>query len=303
MEALSVGIGAWENLGRLAFRAEVISVSKRSFYCQAQDGLICVGDRSIGQGPINVLLEDSAWRALRRRVMSGGYVDFNKARICDEKSVLLLEDRIYAERISPTLNIDLECMDFASLWSFMSTFGKGPMLYITNFNVTGACDPLERVIAQRGKRGLDLLRASWGQGDWQSCASEAVKTLLGLGPGLTPSGDDLLVGYMSGLELIATKNSRARDIKKILQSVMLSCLAMTNEISQAHIKWACAGYYMEPLTILLTEIAEGRKGNIYTTIKKLLVRGASSGTDTTMGLLWALENGKEMQVGGYSLAN
>jgi hypothetical protein len=38
-------------------------------------------------------------------------------------------------------------------------------------------------------------------------------------------------------------------------------------------------------------------------MKKLLARGASSGTDTAIGLLLALENGKEMQRSGYSLAN
>ncbi|OIQ11098.1 hypothetical protein MOOTH_19700 [Moorella thermoacetica] len=302
MEALSVGIGAWATLEGVT-STEVISLSKRSLYCRAPAGLVCVGSQSIGRGPINVLLSEHEWNALYKRILVGEHLAFSIGPTSGIDTVLLMRRCIYAVRIDSPCDFGLKPVSLDFLWSLLFTYGKGPMLCAFNGRASSASDPIDKVVIQRGKQGIDLLRISWNRDEWQFIADVAVKTLLGLGPGLTPSGDDLLVGYMSGLDLISTISSRAREIKKMMQSNVLSSLARTNEISQTHFRWACRGYYMEPLTALLKAIAGGDPEAVGNNMKELLARGASSGTDTAIGLLLALENGKEMESSGYSLAN
>ncbi|WXJ90669.1 hypothetical protein MTKAM_22620 [Moorella thermoacetica] len=302
MEALSVGIGAWATLEGVT-STEVISISKRSLYCRAPAGLVCVGSQSIGRGPINVLLSEHEWNALYNRILVGEHLAFSIGPTSGIDTVLLMRRCIYAVRIDSPCDFGLKPVSLDFLWSLLFTYGKGPMLCAFNGRASSASDPIDKVVIQRGKQGIDLLRISWNRDEWQFIADVAVKTLLGLGPGLTPSGDDLLVGYISGLDLISTISSRAREIKKMMQFNVLSSLARTNEISQTHIRWACRGYYMEPLTALLKAIAGGDPEAVGNNMKELLARGASSGTDTAIGLLLALENGKEMESSGYSLAN
>ncbi len=298
MEALSVGIGAWRTIEKQT-STEVISIFKSSLYCRAPAGLICVGSQSIGHGPINVLLSEHEWNSLYNRIFAGEHLVFTKVPTSGINKVLLMRRCIYAARIDPPRDFGLKSLCLDSLWSHLFTYGKGPMLCALNGGAPCTSDPFDKVVMQRGKQGIDLLRINWNRNEWQFIADEAVKNLLGLGPGLTPSGDDLLVGYMSGLDLISAISSRAWEIKKMMQSKVLSSLARTNEISQTHIRWACRGYYMEPLTALLKAIAEGEPEAVGVSMKKLLARGASSGTDTAIGLLLALENGKEMLSSGY----
>lgn len=297
MKAFSIGFGVWAALDQSTRGTEIISLSRRSLYCRAPAGIICIGNLSIGQGPINVVLSNPDWNDLHSSVVVGERLDFSEAPTNNNRTVLLSRKQTYAERIPPPRDFEFDFLNTASLWRIVSTYGKGPILNAVGNNSL-ASDSMDVAVAQREKRGLELLKAGWGQGEWCSSLTTAVKRLLGLGPGLTPSGDDLLVGYMSGLELMSFRSSRAREIKQILQSVIPFSLKSTNEISQSHLRWACAGYYMEPLTDLLKVIAKRKTEDIVTSMLKLLKTGASSGTDTAVGVLWALENGKEMQVGG-----
>lgn len=122
-----------------------------------------------------------------------------------------------------------------------------------------------------------------------SCVSHAAKPLIGLGPGLTPSGDDLLAGMMVACHF--GYKALQRDNAALVQhfSPILARAALgTNPLSQEMLHFAARGE--------LTDVAEkvimsfiGTEGlNPLKCISELLTYGASSGVDQLVGILLGL---------------
>ncbi len=98
----------------------------------------------------------------------------------------------------------------------------------------------------------------------------AVDALAGLGPGLTPAGDDALAGLL----LIVGAHDRAA-------AVAAADRARTNDIARAFLAWAARGQSIEPVHRLL---AAGDDGTASTALADLLRFGHSSGADLAFGL-------------------
>jgi Protein of unknown function (DUF2877) len=106
----------------------------------------------------------------------------------------------------------------------------------------------------------------------------AVRALAGLGPGLTPSGDDVLAGML----LVASLTERFSPAE--LGAAAFG--APTHAISRAFLGWAAKGQSIEPVHDLLLAVASGQP----TTEAEYAVAaiGATSGTDLLLGLRLAL---------------
>ena len=123
--------------------------------------------------------------------------------------------------------------------------------------------------------------------DRQDCLSSAafVSSLIGLGPGLTPSGDDFLCGFMAAV--------CARDDQKLFASLAHDIednLARTGEISSSMLRWMLLGYWPDPLLDLAEAIAEDREEEAWDAFYRLCDIGHSSGADLAAGFLSGLTN-------------
>jgi hypothetical protein len=119
-------------------------------------------------------------------------------------------------------------------------------------------------------------------------ALEQLQRLLGVGPGLTPSGDDFIVGCLAGLA-IGTRSAPARsrflaDLTRTLERE----LGATTPISRQHLSDACQLEFAEPLAALAIAIAAGAC-DVQTKVSAALRIGAYSGADGVRGLLFALQ--------------
>jgi hypothetical protein len=120
-------------------------------------------------------------------------------------------------------------------------------------------------------------------------ALNAIRQLVALGMGLTPSGDDIIVGFLAGLrtnqELIADHET---FLQKFTSDVLL-LLNHTNVISQQYLLHAVNGYFSTAIIALLTAISSGKSiTSIEECAKKLLTIGHTSGVDILAGLFGAL---------------
>lgn len=121
------------------------------------------------------------------------------------------------------------------------------------------------------------------------CAERAIEQLhrlLGLGCGLTPSGDDFIVGCLAGLA-IGTRNQPARsrflmDVTDGLDS------SATTLISRQHLSDACHLQFAQPLAELAIAIGTG-SAEVLSKLDAALAIGASSGADGVAGLLFGLQ--------------
>ncbi|MCC8127058.1 MAG: DUF2877 domain-containing protein [Clostridiales bacterium] len=118
--------------------------------------------------------------------------------------------------------------------------------------------------------------------------SSAVSYLYGRGQGLTPSGDDILVGYWSILQAFSGTQSptayRAAVRSRQLNEVMRLMSAETTDISKAYLSAAGAGYANEILLCMLRELRRAQPNAAKEYLSQLKSLGHTSGCDTIYGM-------------------
>lgn len=116
-----------------------------------------------------------------------------------------------------------------------------------------------------------------------------VRDLIGLGGGLTPTGDDVLVGFLAGLQATAGNDSTRLDWVRRLCEQVDSDSQGTNDISRSYLVLAADGQFSSSLIDLATVICNGEPQ-----VKVLEVAGFTfevghtSGMDAATGLLLGL---------------
>jgi Protein of unknown function (DUF2877) len=120
---------------------------------------------------------------------------------------------------------------------------------------------------------------------------EAARQLIGLGPGLTPSGDDFLVGCLRGLWLIHRTVPGAGQTLDHLHAALLADLdGRTSRVGAEFIRYALEGIFAEVLDqVALALLAPSHPQVVRSAVSHLLAQGETSGTDAMLGLLTCLE--------------
>lgn len=141
----------------------------------------------------------------------------------------------------------------------------------------------ETVFGQGRDRICDLIRSTRLLDGTQavSVACGAV----GLGPGLTPSSDDFLVGYLSGLGTTALECRERKEFIEILRDAIRAAAKHTSLISRAQLEHAADGHTSDLLVGMLEAIADGDIKRTLTATSHVLELGSTSGADTALGLL------------------
>jgi hypothetical protein len=121
-------------------------------------------------------------------------------------------------------------------------------------------------------------------------ASAAAEALIGLGPGLTPSGDDFLVGYLTGLWRAAGPQPRA--FASMLGAGIVRRAYRTNDISRAYLGHAAQGRASRVLIDLARAIDQAENVESVRQAARAALRvGSTSGVDGVLGLLLGLAVG------------
>lgn len=102
--------------------------------------------------------------------------------------------------------------------------------------------------------------------------------LAGRGPGLTPSGDDVLAGI---LLVLAMDPTCRRTLGRLAGS------ARTTTLSRAYLRWAAAGQSIEPAHALLDAAAAGDPTAMVEAARSLAEVGATSGRALMAGMALA----------------
>lgn len=196
--------------GRFALAAlaagagEVCAIFQRSFYLRTAEGFACLGDARLGRGPLNAVLD-----ALPAVTMGA-------------KLSASLEN---AQAWSPPPFREAK-IDLADAHPPDEGFGG---LVIGRHNALAAH-------AQPALEAIDR----WLAGHSLDNAAEG---LIGLGPGLTPSGDDYLGGVLVALRAVR-RTSHAESLWRWLEPRLAG---RTSELSSAHLAAAAAGEAHEAL--------------------------------------------------------
>jgi hypothetical protein len=132
-----------------------------------------------------------------------------------------------------------------------------------------------------------------------SSATNVVATLIGLGPGLTPGGDDFLVGYLAGLRCAAGDMPERMRFLSGLGEAVIRLSRQTNDISRTYLVHAARGQVSSRLENLARAICQGeRSDHLLETAVAALHVGHTSGMEAVSGLLLGLSAWNEDPAGG-----
>ena len=113
-------------------------------------------------------------------------------------------------------------------------------------------------------------------------ALRAARSLIGLGPGLTPSGDDYLLGLFAVLNLVGGPcEGLLRGGRDLLDA---SSLNATHRISHAALMHAAHGRVRESIAALLQAVVHG-SGDLGSALERVLAIGSTSGADIVRGIV------------------
>ena len=146
------------------------------------------------------------------------------------------------------------------------------------------------LLAQRARPAvaalLDAVKA--GDTDWISAAA---RRLAGLGRGLTPSGDDFLIGVCGAIALadaiplgcrVAARPSAARRDRAL---AIAAAADRTTVLSAVWLRHAAQGEFSSELGRVLVTLADEDGVELHAAVAELLAVGGVSGLDTATGLL------------------
>ena len=255
---------------RRSTRAEVAAVFERSIYLRSADMFICLGEPSIGNGPLTLVADFSPSRLHRGQpasISERGITIGDAARFSFDRCEPWQQPP-WPHSLSPLQLVDVG----QGIAGRMAV--EGPVE-----GLGGLETPLARVARPRITRFESWLRHVL---ETDRVSSEPVQDLIGLGPGLTPSGDDFLVGALALLDALSETKAHAA----LAGAIIASPRELTSPLSGCLLRAAAAGHIGENLHRAIAALISGNVDAAVAAIRNI---GHSSGWDMLAGAATALQ--------------
>jgi len=116
---------------------------------------------------------------------------------------------------------------------------------------------------------------------------EAACRLAGLGPGLTPSGDDLLAGFAAAWLLTAEAiGLLPGEVGMVVAAISAGASSRTSDLGRAWIMHAAFGEVAEPMGRFIAALFSKNEEGLPLAVRTVLALGSTSGTDWMVGALF-----------------
>lgn len=265
-----------------------MAVFERSAYLELRGRIVAVASAGLEQGPLSICLEREI---SMRGIAAGAAAELSRGLLrvdgieIDLRDAAIWNPRLpRAEAATPRARevVREETLAGAPSESIAGTVLGSP----------GAGGPPAGALAAAladsllpGLSSIARLIAASGDGKATADATTAVSTkIAGLGPGLTPSGDDLLIGIAHALTVLpcvqAQEGLRMRDL------LIGAAIPRTSRISAAYLEAARVGCAAVPWHALLHAL-RGPEDGLRRAVRRLLRVGETSGADALAGFCWA----------------
>src|SRR5262245_15300278 len=206
------------------------AVFARSFHLEAGGHFACIGDASIGRGPLNAIVDPDGWVWVANHLPPvGAEVRFSRGTIeCDGVKFVTAAASSWLPPPWPrnpeweTLTVALDDLERLAC-------EKAPIEGIARVALTAVAGLPASALARLAGPRVGRLREWVGARLVRPTREPAPPDLVGLGPGLTPSGDDLLCGALVALHAIGQADL-ARDLYAVIAEA--ACIA-TSPLSAA----------------------------------------------------------------------
>lgn len=264
---------------------QVIAVFDSSFYFAADDRLTCVGHAGLNAGPLNLVTsvpEQVNWPSSGLQVGARVSIAPDVIRV-DERFIFQCDTATpWAPPPTPrnwspqSLARGLDAAA-AHCRQRPPTDGVGMLI----LNPPPALAP--NTVAASAMPAIEALRHWLTTDADRPDAPEWPAKLIGLGPGLTPSGDDFIGGMMIAFHQLGATSTATM----VWEAIHPKAVAATNHISRAHLDAAAAGYGAAELHDAIIALQGGDPIAIAATMEAAAAIGHTSGWDTLAGAVTA----------------
>jgi hypothetical protein len=268
-------------------RGHVLAVFRRSFYVRFGADVVCFGPPNLGLGPLNALCalaDDLSWAEQGLLVNSAvSRTQFALHMKCFEL------DFNNAELWRPPGPATCSIGEVASGLRTLAISVRGRAPGALGLLIGEPCLGLQDTPPPDDQIG-ELLRAAAAPtgslrhwladalaGSCEPCPS--LDALIGLGPGLTPSGDDFVCGALVALHYFG----RADIAGRLAEPALAAVSRKTNAISAAYLRCAAAGQASGALFDVLQSFHAGREASMEAALDALQAIGHTSGVDSLAG--------------------
>ena len=281
LRAFSISKSLRARLPGVPARGRVLSAFRRACIVQyGQDDLLAMVAPEVGDGPLNAVTEriPDAWLALRPGVLAlvqgsvirlGGWqVDLGDAETwepCPNWKRLRPSSGLVLKRLGRLMNWVGEHVSQDSLLGLCGDWGW-PII------------PVAGEVQARAQGAAEAMWAGWRGDDGQLRAGAA--RLAGLGNGLTPAGDDFVLGTMLCAWLSHPKPTG------YCETVVKVSSPETTMLSRVFLQAAAVGEFGAPWHRFLDALSTGTDERVQDAAREVLAFGHSSGADALAGFLF-----------------
>jgi len=258
--------------------AEVAAVFERSLYLRYADMFVCLGAPAIGNGPLTLIAD---FRPARLHRGQGASISARGIMIGDAARLSFDRCEPWQPPRWPLALSPRELIDVGQAIAARSAI-EAPAEGLGRVHAQGRGEtPLGRIARGRIARFASWLRGALETDRVSLAESNAVQDLIGLGPGLTPSGDDFLAGALALLDALAEIKAHAA----LAGAINASPRRLTSPLSGCLLRAAAAGHIGEHLHRAIAAVISGDVDTAVAAIRNI---GHSSGWDMLAGATTAL---------------
>jgi len=281
-QAIVIGTVAKRKLESALF-GRVTAVFDRSLYIEVNGSWICLADVNLGFGPLTVSIKSNNGREWINRLSVGRLVKLSPLGISNDNSIIISTKGVRSWHppkgpswTKNSLMFGLRALENVA-YSKVPVEGLGQFLFECPDSFPASDE------SRAAEHPIGILK-NWLKKFFEvqmpiTPNKEGVSALLGLGPGLTPSGDDFLGGMLIALYVCGEKS-----VHKQLFTQVKSLLNSTGPVSRAHLKAAALGEGSHSLHQVLNMLLEGNETQLEPGIDAINKIGHTSGWDALAGV-------------------
>ena len=285
-QAIAIGSFARRQLENAIF-GRVTAVFEHSLYLEINGSWICLADANLGFGPLNVSVKRNYEIKWFNSFTVGRLVKLSPIGISIDDYTIITTRGVrswYPPKIPPwtknSLMLGLRELENLAQ-AKVPAEGLGRFIFESPDRFSASEE------SRAAEKSIGILK-NWLKEYFEfqilvTPDKEAVSALLGLGPGLTPSGDDFLGGMLIALHFCGEKS-----VQKQLYIQVESSIGSTGPVSSAHLKAAAIGEGSQSLHQVLNMLLEGNETQLELGIDAINQIGHTSGWDALAGIVVVL---------------
>ena len=273
-----------KEINNSTFTGFVHSTFSRTFNikCYENGDLYTIACNRLDNGPNTLIVDIDNMKPMKIETNDRVFVEENLLYIGDQLTISIDRAGKWESVLSTyPCNVDILKRNLMKMKDIINIHGVGGGMKKNIITL----NPFEAEVSNMLENRTLLLLNELLNGRISSALPHAV-SLIGLGPGLTPSGDDFLTGLFT---IFNMKNSPFYPYRLFCEDVLKKAKTLTNDISYMTLKKAAFGKVRESIISLLNSLLVEDDEDLILSLNKLLNIGSSSGTDIAFGIVFGME--------------